>query len=161
MDVAAFCYGGRAAATKWLPQGSAFPYYSMCALLLGYYSAAINSSRPRRRLHGLARSSCGGTSAATPRHASAWQDQEIRACMRLEPWPPPDHHSSRASCLRRREEMLWVESTVHIVNSNGSRILGKIRLDWFVISLNLEIGILRVKSAHLYKDGIVSLLIKQ
>ena len=23
----------------------------------------------------------------------------------LEPWPPPDHHSSRASCLRRREEM--------------------------------------------------------
>ena len=57
--------------------------------------------------------------------------------------------------------LLWVESTVHTVNSNGPRILGKIRLDWFVISLNLEIGILRVKSAHLYKDGIVSLLIKQ
>jgi len=62
--------------------------------------------------------------------------------------------------------MLWVESTVHIVNSNGSRILGKIRLDWFVISLNLEIGFLRVKSMFLkgqvspslYKDGIVFLL---
>jgi len=58
----------------------------------------------------------------------------------LEPWPPPDHHSSRPSCLRRREEMLWVESTVHAVNSNESRVLGKIRLvcyflkfrDWFL-----------------------------
>ena len=63
--------------------------------------------------------------------------------------------------------LLWVESTVHTVNSNGPRILGKIRLDWFVISLNLEIGLgssqgfLRVKSAHLYKDGVVCLLIKQ
>ena len=46
-------------------------------------------------------------------------------------------------------------------HSEQVQILGKIRLDWFVISLNLEIGILRVKSAHLYKDGIVSLLIKQ
>jgi len=62
----------------------------------------------------------------------------------------------------------WVGSTVHAVNSNRAQILGKIRLDWFVISLNLEIdflrvksGFLRVKSAHLYKDGIVSLLIKQ
>src|SRR6185503_10238752 len=53
------------------------------------------------------------------------------------------------------------QSTVHAVNSNRVQILGKIRLDWFVISLNLEIGFLRVKSAHLYKDGIVSLLIKQ
>ena len=35
----------------------------------------------------------------------------------LEPWPPPDHHSSRASCLRRRGEMSWVGSTVHAVNS--------------------------------------------
>jgi len=42
--------------------------------------------------------------------------------------------------------VLWVESTVHAMNSNGSRILEKIRLDWFVISLNLEIGFLRVKS---------------
>ena len=47
------------------------------------------------------------------------------------------------------------------MNSNRVQILGKIRLDWFVISLNLEIGFLRVKSAHLYKDGIVSLLRKQ
>ena len=54
------------------------------------------------------------------------------------------------------------------MNSNGSRILGKIRLDWFVISLNLEIGFLGVKSGFLksqvspsYKDGIVSLLRKQ
>ena len=47
------------------------------------------------------------------------------------------------------------------VNSNRVQILGKIRLDWFVISLNLEIGFLRVKSAHLYKDGIVSLLRKE
>ena len=46
-------------------------------------------------------------------------------------------------------KLLWVESTVHAVNSNGSRILGKIRLDWFVISLNLEIGFLRVKSEFL------------
>ena len=68
--------------------------------------------------------------------------------MRLEPWPPPDHHSSRASCLRRRE-MSWAESTVHDVNSNRVQILGKIRLDWFVISLNLEIGFLTVKSGFL------------
>ena len=62
--------------------------------------------------------------------------------------------------------LLWVESTVHAVNSNESRILGKIRLDYFVISLNLEIGFLRVKSMFLkgqvspslYKDGIVFLL---
>ena len=53
------------------------------------------------------------------------------------------------------------ESIVHDVNSNRVQILGKIRLDWFVISINLEIGILRVKLAHLYKDEIVSLLIKQ
>ena len=45
--------------------------------------------------------------------------------------------------------LLWVESTVHTVNSNGPRILGKIRLDWFVISINLEIGFLRVKSGFL------------
>ena len=44
----------------------------------------------------------------------------------LESWPPPDHHSSRASCLRRREEMSWVGSTVHAVNSNRAQILGKI-----------------------------------
>ena len=51
------------------------------------------------------------------------------------------------------------------VNSNRVQILGKIRLDWFVISLNLEIGFLRVKSGFLkgqfspsIKDGIVSLL---
>ena len=62
--------------------------------------------------------------------------------------------------------MSWAGSTVHAVNSNRAQILGKIRLDWFVISLNLEIGLgssqgfLRVKSAHLYKDGIVSLLRK-
>jgi len=43
----------------------------------------------------------------------------------------------------------WVGSTVHAVNSNRSRILGKIRLAWFVISLNLEIGFLRVKSGFL------------
>ena len=54
-----------------------------------------------------------------------------------------------------------VGSTVHGVNSNRVQILGKVRFDWFVISLNLEIGFLRVKSAHLYKDGIVSILIKQ
>ena len=35
------------------------------------------------------------------------------------------------------------------VNSNRVQILGKIRLDWFVISLNLEIGFLRVKSGFL------------
>ena len=62
--------------------------------------------------------------------------------------------------------MSWAESTVHDVNSNRVQILGKIRLDWFVISLNLEIGFLRVKSIFLkdqvspslYKDGIVFLL---
>ena len=47
----------------------------------------------------------------------------------LEPWPPPDHHSSRASCLRRRGEMSWVGSTVHAVNSIRVQILGKVRLD--------------------------------
>ena len=57
--------------------------------------------------------------------------------------------------------MLCVESTVHAINSNRVQILGKVRFDWFVISLNLEIGFLRVKSAHLYKDEIVSLLRKQ
>ena len=36
----------------------------------------------------------------------------------LEPWPPPDHHSSRESYLRRRGEMSWVGSTVHGMNSN-------------------------------------------
>ena len=46
--------------------------------------------------------------------------------------------------------MSCAESTVQDVNSNRVQILGKIRLDWFVISLNLEIGFLRVKSAHLY-----------
>ena len=46
-------------------------------------------------------------------------------------------------------KLLWVESTVHAVNSNGSRVLGKIRLDWFVIFLNLEIDFLRVKSGFL------------
>ena len=83
----------------------------------------------------------------------------------LEPWPPPDHHSSRASCLRSRE-MSWAGGTVHAVNSNRVQILGKIRLDRFVISINLEIGFLRVKSMFLksqvspslYKDGIVFLL---
>ena len=52
------------------------------------------------------------------------------------------------------------------MNSNRVQILGKIRLDWFVISLNLEIGFLRVKSMFLkgqvspslYKDEIVFLL---
>ena len=106
-------------------------------------------------LHGKIKKSGSPGHAATPRR------RPPRARMHLEPWPPPDHHSSRASCLRRREEMLCVQSTVHAVNSNRVQILGKIRLDWFVISLNLEIGFLRVKSAHLYKDGIVSLLIKQ
>ena len=43
----------------------------------------------------------------------------------------------------------WVGSTVHAVNSNGAQILEKIRLDWFVISLNLGIGFLRVKSGFL------------
>ena len=64
--------------------------------------------------------------------------------------------------------MSWDGSTVHAVNSNRVQILGKIRLDWFVISLNLEIGFLRVKlgfffvkSAHLYKDGVISLLRKK
>jgi len=58
-------------------------------------------------------------------------------------------------------KLSWVGSTVHAVNSNRVHVLGKVRLDWFAISLNLGIGFLRVKSAHLYKDGIVSLLIKQ
>ena len=98
--------------------------------------------------------------SGSPGHATTPRRQPPRTRMRLDPWPPPDHHSSRASYLRRRE-ILCVESTVHVVNSNRVQILGKIRLDWFVISLNLEIGFLRVKSAHLYKDGIVSLLIKQ
>ena len=40
-------------------------------------------------------------------------------------------------------------STVHAVNSNRAQILGKIRLDWFVIFLNLGIGFLRVKSGFL------------
>ena len=64
--------------------------------------------------------------------------------------------------------MLCVENTVHAVNSIRDQILGKIRLDWFVISLNLEIGFLGVKSGFLksqvspsYQDGIVSLLRKQ
>ena len=35
------------------------------------------------------------------------------------------------------------------VGSNRVQILGEIRLDWFVISLNLEIGFLRVKSGFL------------
>jgi len=42
-----------------------------------------------------------------------------------------------------------VGSTVHAVNSNRAQILGKIRLDWFVIFLNLGIGFLRVKSGFL------------
>ena len=46
-------------------------------------------------------------------------------------------------------EMSWVGSTVHSMNSNRVQILGKIRLDWFVISLNLGIGFLRVKSGFL------------
>ena len=45
--------------------------------------------------------------------------------------------------------MSWVGSTVHAVNSNGVQILGKVRLDWFVISLNLGIDFLRVKSGFL------------
>ena len=49
--------------------------------------------------------------------------------------------------------MSWVGSTVHAVNSNRVRILEKNRLDWFVISLNLEIGFLRVKSKFL-KDQV-------
>ena len=49
----------------------------------------------------------------------------------------------------RAGEMSWAGSTVHAVNSNRSRILGKIRLARFVISLNLEIGFLRVKSGFL------------
>jgi len=62
--------------------------------------------------------------------------------------------------------MSWAGITVRAVNSNRVQILGKNRLDWFVISLNLEIGFLRVKSMFLksqvspslYKDGIVFLL---
>jgi len=49
----------------------------------------------------------------------------------------------------RAGEMSWAGSTVHTVNSNRSRILGNIRLAWFVVSLNLEIGFLRVKSGFL------------
>ena len=45
--------------------------------------------------------------------------------------------------------MSWVGSTVHTVNSNRVQILGKVRLDWFVISLNLGIDFLRVKSGFL------------
>ena len=86
--------------------------------------------------------------SGSPGHATTPRRRPPRARMHLEPWPPPDHHSSRASCLRRRE-ILCVESTVHVVNSNRVQILGKIRLDWFVISLNLEIGFLRVKSGFL------------
>ena len=37
----------------------------------------------------------------------------------------------------------------HAVNSNRVQILGKVRLDWFVISLNLGIDFLRVKSGFL------------
>jgi len=87
--------------------------------------------------------------SGSPGHATTPRRQPPRTRMRLDPWPPPDHHSSRASCLRRREEMLCVGSTVHAVNSNRVQILGKIRLDWFVIYLNLEIGFLRVKSGFL------------
>ena len=43
----------------------------------------------------------------------------------------------------------WAGSTVHAVNSNRVQTLGKVILDWFVISLNLEIGFLRVKSGFL------------
>jgi len=93
-------------------------------------------------LHGKTKKSGSPGHAATPRR------RPPRACMCLEPWPPPNHHSSRASCLRRRE-MSWAGITVHAVNSNRIKILGKIRLDWFVISLNLEIGFLRVKSRSL------------
>ena len=49
--------------------------------------------------------------------------------------------------------MSWVGSTVHAVNSNRVQILKKIRLDWFVISLNLDIDFLRVKSRFL-KDQV-------
>ena len=74
--------------------------------------------------------------SGSPGHAAMPRRRPPRARMRLEPWPPPDHHSSRASCLQRREEMSCAKVTVHYVNSNRVQILGKIRLDWFVISLN-------------------------
>ena len=45
--------------------------------------------------------------------------------------------------------MSWAGITVRAVNSNRVQILGKNRLDWFVIFLNLEIGFLRVKSMSL------------
>jgi len=45
--------------------------------------------------------------------------------------------------------MLRAGIIVCAVNSNRVQILGKNRLDWFVISLNLEIGFLRVKSRFL------------
>ena len=56
--------------------------------------------------------------SGSPGHATTPRRRPPRARMHLEPWPPPDHHSSRASCLRRREEMLCVESIVHAMNSN-------------------------------------------
>ena len=55
----------------------------------------------------------------------------------------------------------WAGITTHAVNSNKVQILEKNRLDWFVISFNLEIGFLRIKSKflkgqvnNLYKVGL-------
>ena len=95
-----------------LPQLPVRTPHGVSVVCLAFPAGADQLQLLGMHLHGKIKKSGSPGHAATPRR------RPPRARMRLEPWPPPDHHSSRASCLRRSEEMSCAESTVHDVNSN-------------------------------------------
>ncbi|KAG2640480.1 hypothetical protein PVAP13_2KG096716 [Panicum virgatum] len=94
-----------------LPQLLVRTPHGVSMVCLAFPAGADQLQLLAMHLHGKTKKSGSPGHAATPRR------RPPRARMRLEPWPPPDHHSSRASCLRRREEMSCAESTVHIIGS--------------------------------------------
>jgi len=95
-----------------LPQLPVRTPHGVSMVCLSFPAGADQLQLLGMHLHGKTKKS------GSPGHAAMPRRRPPRARMRLEPWPPPDHHSSRASCLRRREEMSCAESTVHDVNSN-------------------------------------------
>ena len=82
-----------------LPQLPVRTPYGVSVVCLAFPTGADQLQLLGMHLHGKTKKS------GSPGHAAMPRRRPPRARMRLEPWPPPDHHSSRENCLRRREEM--------------------------------------------------------